>query len=160
MTCALATLQTGGYLTFRECRIGRTGSARGITGVGTNLAQVAVFRLSCREHRGAKALCRQRTAGGLCGRKFWLPEFRYVHRSICAARVVGTYLPNGFIKAAQDLGALVPLPYLSLLQRETEFMPNSARKLCHPLQGVHQPDQPPRLVDLFRHNVHSMPELA
>ncbi len=47
-----------------------------------------------------------------------VPELRYVHRSICAARVAGTYLPNGFIKAAQDLGALVPLPYLSLVQRE------------------------------------------
>lgn len=57
-------------------------------------------------------------------------ELDDLHRSICAARIVGAHLPDCLAKTAQDFGALVLLPDLCLAQRETELVANLAWALA------------------------------
>jgi hypothetical protein len=87
-------------------------------------------------------------------------ELRYLHRSIGTARIVRTHLPDCLGKTAQHFGTLVLLAELRLVQGEPESLPNDGRESRKPLQGVHEPNQLPRPVDLFRHSFHYMPELA
>lgn len=56
------------------------------------------------------------------------PNPRQVNHSIRAARTVRAHLPNRFDKTAQDLGALVLLSDLSLVQCETELLLDRSRE--------------------------------
>lgn len=57
-----------------------------------------------------------------------VPDLRDINRSIRAARIVGAHLPNGFGKTAQDPGAFVLLSDLSLIESESQSLPNDGRE--------------------------------
>ena len=50
-----------------------------------------------------------------------IPDLRYLNRAIRATWIVRTHLPDYLRKTAQDLGAMVLLPDLRLVQREPSF---------------------------------------
>jgi hypothetical protein len=81
-----------------------------------------------------------------------IPELRNVYRPICSAWIIGTHLPDGLSEASQDLGALMLLRDLRLVQRKTELLPIRARETRQPIERVHEPEELARLGWLSQHD--------
>src|SRR5579871_920549 len=81
------------------------------------------------------------------------PKLCHIHRTIRSTRIVRTHLPDCFPKAVQDLRALMLLPDLRLVQRETEPLPNRGGKVRQPVERVDKPNQLTRLFRLLSHYI-------
>ena len=88
------------------------------------------------------------------------PKLCHIHRTIRPTWIVCTHLLNRLGKAVQHLRAFMLLPYLRLIQRKTELLPNRGRKARQPIERVTKPNKLTRLFRLFRHYIHYMPKLA
>ena len=80
-----------------------------------------------------------------------VPELCDVHRTIRPARIVCTHLPNRLGKALQDLRAIMFLPDLRLVERETQLLSNRRREVRQPIKRVDKPDQLARVFRLLSH---------
>ena len=88
------------------------------------------------------------------------PKLRDLHRTVRPARILCTHLPNRLGKAVQHLGAFMLLPYLRLVQGETELLPNRGKKARQPIKRVDKPHQLARVFGLLSHYIYYMPKLA